>query len=78
MQRANSNPYIFISTGEGDGKDDFHLGCDHDYCEGFFSCLIGSGLKASPIQLYPVNVVPDNAYDIRRCGTKPWSESQVC
>ena len=46
----------FISTGKGNGIEHSQLGYDQISCAESFRCSIGGGPKASPIQLYPVNV----------------------
>ena len=45
-----------ILTGKGIEREHSQPGYDHNSFSESFCCLIGGGSKASPIQLYPVNV----------------------
>ena len=48
--------FVYISTGKGDEIEHSQLGYDHNSCAESFRSLLVGGPKASPIQLYPVNV----------------------
>ena len=54
--QIQENMFVYISTGNGDEIEHSQLGYDHNSCAESFRSLSGSGRKASPIQLYPVDV----------------------